>query len=81
MHRILVIRLYFPLGALHVSNYIIPSSGATFTSCTSHLIYANTFYCCVVIGRNCYSHTTVRRIDTYQMRCPAYNVAPDDGLI
>ena len=30
MHKILVIRLYFPLGALHVSDYISPSSGATF---------------------------------------------------
>ena len=29
MHKILVIRLYFPLGALHVSDYISPS-GATF---------------------------------------------------
>ena len=28
-HKILVIRLYFPLDALHVSDYIIPSSGAT----------------------------------------------------
>ena len=30
MHNILVIRLYFPLDALHVSDYISPSSGATF---------------------------------------------------
>ena len=40
MHKILVIRLYFPLDALHVSNCITPSSGATFISCTSHLVYA-----------------------------------------
>ena len=40
MHKILVIRLYFPLGALHVSDYISPSSGATFISCTSYLVYA-----------------------------------------
>ena len=39
MHKTLVIRLYFPLDALHVSDYISPSSGATFISCTSHLIY------------------------------------------
>ena len=39
MHRILVIRLYFPLDAVHVSDYISPSSGATFISCTSHLVY------------------------------------------
>ena len=30
MHKILVIRLYFPLDALHVSNCVSPSSGATF---------------------------------------------------
>ena len=29
MHKILVIRLYFPLNALHVSDCISPSSGAT----------------------------------------------------
>ena len=40
--QILVIRLYFPLDALHVSDYISPSSGATFISCTSHLVYADT---------------------------------------
>ena len=40
MHKILVIRLYFPLDALHVSDYISPSSGATSISCTSHLVYA-----------------------------------------
>ena len=28
--RISVIRLYFPLDALHVSDYISPSAGATF---------------------------------------------------
>ena len=30
MHKIPVIRLYFPLDALHVSDYISPSSGETF---------------------------------------------------
>ena len=34
--------LYFPSDALHVSDYISPSSGATFISCTSHLVYAGT---------------------------------------
>ena len=41
MHKILVIRLYFPLDALHVSDYISLSSAATFISCTSHLVYAD----------------------------------------
>ena len=40
MHEILVIRLYFPLDALHVTDCISPSLGATFISCTSHLVYA-----------------------------------------
>ena len=35
-----VIRLYFLLDALHVSDYISPSSGAAFIRCTSHLMYA-----------------------------------------
>ena len=55
MHKILVIRLYFPLDALHVSDYISPASGATFISCTSHLVYAgicqyHTCGCCVAIA-------------------------------
>ena len=55
MHKILVIRLYFPLDALHVSGYIRPSSGATFISCTWHLVYAcicryHTSGCCVAIA-------------------------------
>ena len=49
MHKILVIRLYFPLDALHVSDYISPSSGAAFISCTSHLVYAGTIRLAVVL--------------------------------
>ena len=37
-----MIRLYFPLDALHISDYISPSSGATFISYTSHLVPAYT---------------------------------------
>ena len=48
MHKILVMRLYFLLDALNVSDYISPSSG------TPYKLY---------------------------MRCTAYKVAPDDGLI
>jgi hypothetical protein len=48
MHRILVIRLYFLLDALHVSDCVSPSSGATFISCTSHLVYAGTIRLAVV---------------------------------
>ena len=60
MHKILVIRLYFPLDALHVSDYISPSSGATFISCTSHLVYA---------GTSGYSHTTARRMVPAYTKC------------
>ena len=42
MQSILVIRLYFSLKALHVSDCISPSSGVTSISCTSHLVYAST---------------------------------------
>ena len=50
MHKILVIRLYFPLDALHVSDYVSPSSGATFIRCTLHFVCANTSACCVAIA-------------------------------
>ena len=49
MHKILVIRLYFPLDALRVSDYISPSSGATFVP-----------YVWLLYG---YNHTTARSID------------------
>ena len=65
MHKILVIRLYFPLDALHVSDYVSPSSGATFVSCTSHLVYADRPLMVPV-----YTKCDVQLI----------NVAPDDGL-
>ena len=42
--KILVIRFYFILDALHVSGYNSPSSGATFISCTSYLVSAYTKY-------------------------------------
>ena len=48
MHKILVISLYFPLDALHVSDYVSPSSGATFVSCMSRLVYADTVRLAVV---------------------------------
>ena len=48
MHKILVIRLYFLLDALHVSDCISPSSGAAFISCTSHLVHAGTIRVVVV---------------------------------
>ena len=81
MHKILVIRLYFPLDALHVTDCISPSSGATFISCTSHSVYAGI---CRYIWLLCgYSHTTATRmVPAYtELRCTAYKVAPDDGLI
>ena len=65
MHKILVIRLYFPLDALHVSDYISPSSGATFISCVSHLVYAGT-----IVWLLCgYNHTIP---DVWYRHIPAY---------
>ena len=73
MHRILLIRFYFPLDALHVSDYISPSTGATFISCSSHLLYAGTSGCCVAIA--------TQQPDVYQMRYTAYKAALEDGQI
>ena len=39
MHKILVIGFYFPLGTLHVSDYISPSSGAIATQLPDVLAY------------------------------------------
>ncbi len=44
-----------------------------FISFTSLLVYAITYGCCVDIGSPSYSHTTARRIGTYQMRCTVKN--------
>ena len=81
MQKILVIKLYFPLDALHVSDYISPSSGATFISCTPHLVYAGICrYVWLLCGCN---HTTARRMVPTYTKCGVQliKVAPDDGLI
>ena len=72
MHRILVTTLYFPLDALHVSDCVSPSSVTTFWSCISQLVQAGT-----IQPHNSHTYGTA----IYQMRCTAYKVAPDDGLI
>ena len=66
MHKIFVIRLYFPLDALHVSDYISPSSGVTFISCTLHLVYADTSGSCLACTK----------CDVQLIK-----FAPNDGLI
>ena len=70
MHKILVIRLCFPLYALHVSDCISPSSGEHFISCTSHLV-PNVWLLCG------YSHTPAHTKCDVQL----IKVAPDDELI
>ena len=75
MHKILVIRLYFPLDALHVSDYVSPSSGATFRSCTSHLVYADTSGCCVAIATQQPDVSAYTKCDVQLLK-----VAPDYGL-
>ena len=79
MHKILVIRLYFPLDALHVSDCISSSSGATFISCTPQLVYAGNRRsdCCVTTATQQPDISTYTGI--YQMRCKAYEVVPDYG--
>ena len=79
MHKILLIRLYFSLDALHVSDCISPSSGATFISCTSLLVYSDTYGCYVAITTEQPDVSVYTGI--YQMRCTAYKFTPDDGLI
>ena len=72
--QISVIKLYFPLDALHVSDYISASSGATFYK--MYIVFGIFGYVWLLWG---YSH-----IGIYwhiPMRCTAYKVAPDDGLI
>ena len=80
MHRILMTRLYFPLDALHVSGSVITSSGATFKSCTSHLVYAgicryHTSGCCVVIATQQPDVPACTKCDVQLIK-----VAPYDGL-
>ena len=72
--------ILFFIDALHVSDYISPSSGATFISCTRYTAVGIYRYVWLLCG---YSHTPARRM------VPAYTkydvrlikVAPDDGLI
>ena len=82
--QILVIGLYFPLDALHVSDSVSPSSGATFISCSSHLVYVDicryhTSGCCMAIATQ--QPDVLAYTGIYQMRTTAYKIAPEDGLI
>ena len=81
MHKISVIRLYFPLDALHVSGYISPSSGVTFYKLYIVFVICryHTCGCCVAIAIQ-QPHVSAYT-GIYQIRCTAHKVAPDDGLI
>jgi hypothetical protein len=70
MHKIPVIRFYFPLDALHVSDYISPSSGAIFISCTSYLVHVDMAIAIQQPHVPAYTKRDVQLI----------KVAPDDGL-
>ena len=50
-----------------------------FISCTSHLVYAGTSGCCVPIATQ-QPHVSAYT-GIYQLRCTAYKVAPEDGII
>ena len=75
MHEI----LYFQSDTLHISDYISPSSGATFKSCTSHFVYSDMSDWCVAIATQQPDVSAYTGIN--QMQCTAFKVAPDDGLI
>ena len=78
MHKIIVIRLYFPLDALHVSDCISPSSGATFISCTSHIpVYAGTVRVAITTKQPDVSAIPANTKYDVQL----IKVAADDGLI
>ena len=79
MHKILVIRIYFLLDALHVSKYISPSSGATLKAvhCIWFMpVYADTSGCCVAIATQQSDISEYTKCDVQLLK-----VAPDDGLI
>ena len=69
MHKILVITLYFLLGALHVSDYISPTSGATFISCYMAMAtqQPDVWYRHILAYTKCEVQLIIK-------------VAPDDGL-
>ena len=79
--QISVIRFYFSLDAPHVTNYISPSSGATFYKL--HIAFGISRYhksgCCVAIATQQPDVSAYTGI--HQMRCTAYKVAPEDGLV
>ena len=80
MHKIPVIRLYFPLDALHVSESVSPLSGATFYKL--YITFGICWYVRLLCGyRN--DHTTARRMAPAYTKCDVQliKVAPDDGLI
>ena len=80
MHKILVIRLYFLLDVLHVSDYISPSSGALYELYIAFSICR--YYrsgCCFAIATQ--QPDVPAYTGIYQMRCIAYKVVPVDELI
>ena len=65
MHKILVIRFYFPLDVLHISDYISPSSGATFYKLYIAFVICRyqTPGCCVAIGRTAVATHNLCRVN------------------
>ena len=74
MHKILVFRLYFLLDAVHVSDYISPTSVGTFISCTSHLVYAGTIRPAVVCLQTHNSRTLNNLTSCVVLCCYSYIV-------
>ena len=82
MYRILVIKLYFPLDALHVSDSLIHHHERHFYKpyiAIGICRYMPVQYVWLLCG---YSPTTARRMVPAYTKCDAQliKVAPDDGL-
>ena len=48
--QISLIKLYFSLDALHVSDFLVRHQERRFINCISQLVYADTSGCCVAIA-------------------------------
>ena len=79
MYKILVIRLYFPLDALHFSDYTSPPSGATLQAV--HRIYWYMSIRLAVVWLQPHNSQMYGTGVYWYMRCTACKIAPEDGLI
>ena len=79
MHNCFEIRLYLQYTLYMFRTVSVHLQEQLFINCMSYLVYAETSGCCVAIATQQPDLSAYTGI--YQMRCTAYKVAPDDGLI